>query len=160
MFLIADLGKVRDIGEGRDAVGRRHGEHLYLARIDVRHDRRERDKRAVDLAAEESDGRRAGAALVRDLDEVDAGCAHEQLHFEPAVAAGAGGAEIELTGAGLGVLDELLHGLHRHRGVDGERRGDIHHLVTATKSRTGLTLNFGKRPGLIAMVPMLPSNMV
>ena len=83
----------------------------------MRHHRSDADKCHADFTGQQRGRCGTGAALVRDVHQVNAGQLHELLHFQTAVAAGAGGTVIELALLQLGESDELLHVFNRHRGM-------------------------------------------
>ena len=80
-------------------------------------DRRERHR---DMAAEQIGQRRAGA-LVGNMHQRDAGGAGEIFAGDVAGGAGAGRAEIDLAGIGLGVGDQLGDGFGRKRRMHHQR---------------------------------------
>ena len=75
-----------------------------------------------DLSAQEVVHRRRHA-FVGDMNDVEpAGHLLEHLDGDVRDRAGPARAVGELAGVGLDVLDQLLHGLGRHRWIDGDRR--------------------------------------
>ena len=91
---------------------------LPAATLAVRgRDRRERHR---DMPAQQI-GQRGAGALVGNMHQRDAGGARKIFAGDVARGAGAGGAEIDLAGIGLGVGDQLGHGLGRERGIHHQR---------------------------------------
>jgi hypothetical protein len=103
--LDAEFGEGRHVGELRHAPGAGDAQHPQLAGLQVGHDQRRRDEEAVDGAR---DRILDGGGLVRDVRELNAGAAAEELAHDMGRVADAGGAVVELAGLGLRRRDELL----------------------------------------------------
>ena len=95
------------------------GERAELAVLDQREARRHPVDGEIDAAGQKP-LHDLGAALVRDEHGVDAGEPAEQIAGEPR--GDDAGAVVELAGIGLGLGDQLLHGL-RAVGANDQQRG-------------------------------------
>lgn len=85
-----------------------HGQQPDPAGRKVRHRRRERPERRLDVPAQQIVGGGA-TAPIGHMDDVDSGLLPQQLAGEMMRGAGAGGAVVELPWIGPGVGDQFLH---------------------------------------------------
>ncbi len=115
-------------------LGAEHGENADVAALYVRHQRGGKLHHALDATAEQIDDRLAFAE--RHVDDLGAAGEEQRGGREMGVAAGAGIADAQLAGIGLGVIDELLQrlprrvGAHRdHRRLDAHPRDGVERLV-------------------------------
>ena len=106
----AGLRHGRDLRHGTPACRAGDRERNDVPGMDLRRDDRAVTEKRVDLAADQLRHALAGAAE-RHMDDVDAGFALEHFDGEMRHRADAGRADGELLGIGLGVSDELGHGL-------------------------------------------------
>ena len=110
--LHAGLADGRHLGHRVDALRRRHRQHLRLLRLVLRAHRVDLEEQQVDVAGDEIVHGLRGAAIGH-VRELRAGDAREQFAGEMRRGADALRAEIDLARIGLGIGDQLGHGVRR-----------------------------------------------
>ena len=128
----AGLGNRGQVGQGGAALGAGHGQGLELAGLDLRHGRGQVVEHQVHGAADQVEQRRAGAA-VGEVDHEGAGARLEELARQVDRGAVAAGRHVQLARVGLGITDQVGHGIdlqrfglgrvhHQHVGHTGHQR--------------------------------------
>ena len=119
---VAQLLHRRHVGKGGAAGLAAHRQRIHLAGLDVRRGRRQRIEHHRHVAGDRVDHGRAGAAI-GNVDQARADHLFETRAEQMVARAGAGGRIGDLSGIGLGVVDELLEGLGLEVRIGDEHAG-------------------------------------
>ena len=112
----------RHVGQLRDALWRGDGKRAQPAGLDERQQHAGAFEGHLHVAGDHVGDRRS-AALVRHMHDVDAGPRLEHFADQMRQYADAAGGKVHLARIGLGIGDQLLHGIRRHRRIDHEDVG-------------------------------------